>query len=162
MAEETTVVEQNYLEQIAALKDQMSKMVAGNEYDKLVAEHKKLTDEYINRRDPIKVIDQELKPASEYAKVLLQNKKTSNIDFVKNSLNYRKAFIKEFGRDPWANELQEGGSTVEDAQAVADHLTALVSEYGDIPSEFNFRFEQSLVDDPLLVAKLKNRKNKGE
>lgn len=155
---ETNVVEVNYLEQIAALKTQMDQMVSGDKYDELVKEHKRLTDDFINKREPAKVTDEELKPASEYAKILMTNKKTSNLEFVRNSLNYRKAFIKEFGRDPWANELQEGGSTVEDAQAVADHMTSLMSEFGDDPAEFNFRFEQSLVDDPLLVAKLKNRK----
>jgi hypothetical protein len=156
--EDQTIVETNYLEQIAELKAKMEKMVAGEEYDKLVAEHKKLTDEYINKREPIKAVDDELKPVSEYAETLLKNKKTSNLEFVKTSLSYREAFIKEYGRDPWANELAEGGTTVEDAALVAAHLTALVNEFGDNPAEFNFRFEQSLVDDPLLVAKLKNKK----
>jgi hypothetical protein len=66
--------------------------------------------------------------------------------------------MREYGRDPWANELAEGGTTVEDSAQVAEHLTALVNEFGDNPAEFNFRFEQSLVDDPLLVAKLRNKK----
>lgn len=156
--EDQTVVEKNYLEQIAALKTQMDQMVSGEEYEKLVAEHKKLTDEYINKRDPIPAVPDDLKPASQYAEQLIKNKKTTNLDFVKTSLSYREAFMKEYGRDPWANELSEGGTTVEDSAAVAEHLTALVNEFGDNPAEFNFRFEQSLVDDPLLVAKLKNKK----
>jgi hypothetical protein len=156
--EEPDVVEKNYLEQIAALKEQMEKMVAGEEYDKLVAEHKKLTDDYINKRDPIPAVPDDLKPASHYAEILAKNKKTSNLDFVKTSLAYREAYMREYGRDPWANELAEGGTTVEDSAQVAEHLTALVNEFGDNPAEFNFRFEQSLVDDPLLVAKLRNKK----
>lgn len=158
MDETTSKVEQNYLEQIAALKAQMEKMVEGEEYDRLVEEHKRLTDEYINKREPIPAVPDDLKPASHYADILMKNKKTSNLDFVKTSLSYREAYIKEYGRDPWANELAEGGTTVEDSAAVAEHLTALVNEFGDNPAEFNFRFEQSLVDDPLLVAKLRNKK----
>lgn len=152
--EATDPLETQYLEQIDELKKQMDTMVKGEEYERVLAEHKKLTDEFINRRPVPDKQEVTLEPAGHYAKQLIDNKFKSNKEYIETSLNYRDAYMKETGLDPWG----DGGASTEDTKEVANHLRAILEENPDNLSEFNFRLDQSLVDDSTLVTKLRNRK----
>lgn len=146
-------LETQYLEQIAELKLKMESMVEGEEYNRVLAEHKKLTDDYINRRAPKTKEEFKLEAAEKYAIKLKDNKFKNNREFIETSLNYREAFMKETGKDPWSDE----GVATEDTKEVANHLKTLLDE-NESASEFNFRLEQSLADDPTLLKTLRSKK----
>lgn len=143
---EATPVEKNYLEEIERMKREMENMVPKEDYSKVIDEHKKLTEDYINKRDPVKKPEAKLESASFYAEKLIKNKFRNNKEFIETSLNYRDSFIKETGKDPWG----DNGVTSEDTVEVYNHLKSL-SEDIESPTEFNFRLGDSLADDPALT-----------
>lgn len=151
--ETVSALDAQYLDQIDKLKTQIDGMVKGEEYDKLLAEHKKLTDDYINRRPAPKKEEVKKESVDVYAKKLKENKFRSNREFIEASLNYREAYMKETGKDPWS----DAGDVTEDTTLVANHLKSLLDE-NESASEFNFRLEQSLVDDPKLLQTLRSKK----
>lgn len=151
---ENDALEKQYLEQIAELKEQMDAMVSKEDYDKLLAEQKRLTNEFINKRNPPKTEPKDEVPLQELADKLLENKFKNNLDFIKTSLDYRQKFMKESGKDPWG----DSGEATPDSMEVEKAFQSLVTEYGDNPKEFDLRFEMMLKDDPVLSAKLRNRK----
>lgn len=150
---EPTGLDKNYLEQIEALKIQMESMVPGEEYNKVLAEHKKLTEDYINKRTPQEKPIVEVRKAADIIKDL-RKENNKKVDHVKLSLEYRDAFIREQGKDPWV-----GGSITEnDAKQVAEHYKGLLEAYGDDPAEFTYRFDQTLQDDPQVVNALRAKR----
>lgn len=148
-------IDQNYLEQIEILKKKMESMVPGEEYNKVLAEHKKLTNDYINKRQPAEVKIEKRASAEELSHELLKRDLTK-VEHVKLSLEYRDALKRETGKDPWVG----AGITEQEASQVESHFRSLLEEYGDDPNEFTYRFDQSLIDDPELVMALKAKKNK--
>lgn len=152
---ETVGIENNYLEEIEVLKKRMETMVGGDEYNKVLAEHKRLTQDYINKRQP----EEEKKVPVFSSKQLsgeLLKRDLTKVEHVKLSLDYRDAVIRESGKDPWVG----AGITEQDAAQVEGHFKALLEEYGDNPNEFTYRFDQSLIDDPEMMMAIKARKNK--
>ena len=147
--------DQNYLDQIETLKKKMESMVEGDEYNKVLAEHKKLTNDYINKRQPVKSIEAVTLSAKELTREL-NRKDLTKVEHIKLSLDYRDAVKSETGKDVWVG----AGITEQDAQKVEEHYRGLLEEYGDNPSEFTYRFDQSLVDDPDVMMALRARKNK--
>lgn len=150
-----TETDQMYLDQIEALKAKIdNETVPKEELVKLQAQHKKLLDEYINRR-PVETPVVSSRKASDIIKDL-SRENNSKLEHVKLSLEYRDAFMKEHGRDPWI------GGDITDAQAnqVAAGYKHLVQEYGDDPSEFTFRFDSALTDDPSIINALRTKKSK--
>lgn len=152
MEENKNTIETNYLEEIEILKKQMESMVPGEEYNKVLEEHKKLTNEYINKRQPV-VAEKQIKSA----KILsdeLRNRDLNKVEHVKLSLEYREALKRETGKDPWVG----AGITEQEANQVETHFKSLLEEYGDNPNEFTYRFDNSLIDDPELVMALKAKR----
>lgn len=149
-------IEKNYLDQIDALKKQMESMVPGAEYNRVLEEHKRLTNEYINKRTPEKKEEPKARKAIEIIKDL-QNENNSKVEHVRLSLEYRDAYIKEVGKDPWM-----GGEVKEDeVKNIVEAYKHLLENYGDNPSEFTYRFDELLRDDPQVVAALR-MKNKAK
>ncbi len=144
---------QMYLDQIAELKTKMETgMVSKEEYDKLMADHKKLLDDYVNKRQAPKV-EVVTKTAKELAEQFLNNKPMSNKEYVDNALKYREAMIKERGIDPFADKE----ASPEDINQVASTLRGLVDESdGDV--EFRIKLNAMMQDDPMLLSKLRQRK----
>ena len=152
--------EQVYLDQIADLKKQMDEnMISKEDYDKLLKEHKKLLNDYVNRRPAPKVEDKETRKASEVAKELIKikNRDITNRDYIAKTLEYREAHLKEFGTDPFTDFGQNGPQKpTEDTNMVATTLKTLLDE-NPSPVDFRIKLNSVLQDDPQLMAKLRKR-----
>lgn len=153
MEDVKNTIETNYLEEIETLKKQMESMVPGEEYNKVLDEHKKLTNEYINKRQP-QVTESEIKKSASDLSNELLNRDLNKVEHVKLSLEYRDALKRETGKDPWVG----AGITEQEAKQVERHFKSLLEEYGDNPNEFTYRFDNSLIDDPDLVMALKAKR----
>ena len=158
-AEPTT--EEMYLQQIADLKTKMdNETVSKEEYEKLARQHKKLMDDYVNRRPvpqvQVKPIRKTKEVASELAKI--KNGDITNREYVAKTLEYRDAHIREFGTDPFSDFKQEGpGKPTDDTNEVATTLQTLLDE-NQSPVDFRIKLNSVLQDDPQLTAKLRNRR----
>lgn len=147
-------IDTNYLAEIEVLKKKMETMVEGEEYNKVLAEHKRLTQDFINKRQPATVIED--KRTSKELSGALMNRDLTKVEHVKLSLEYRDAVKRETGKDPWVG----AGISEQEAGQVEQHFKSLLEEYGDNPNEFTYRFDNSLIDDPEMMMALRARKNK--
>ena len=152
--------EKIYLDQIADLKKKMDEgMIPKEQYEKLLAEHKKLLNDYVNRRPAPKVEVKETRKASEVAKELIKikNRDITNREYIAKSLEYREAHIKEFGTDPFTDFGQNGpNKPTEDTNNVASTLQTLLDE-NPSPVDFRIKLNSVLQDDAQLMAKLRKR-----
>lgn len=157
-----------YLSQIDELKKKMdNEMISKEEYDRLKAQHKTLLDDFVNRRPAPKVEEKPKKSALELAKKLkkVESGNMSNRDYVALALEYREAFIKERGQDPFANSALTDKGTVfekfgenEEAIEIAEGLKYTLENNED-PVAFNIRLGSILQDDQGIInAVRKNRK----
>lgn len=151
-------VETNYLEQIADLKLKLDQAVDQTKYDDLVKEHKKLTDEFINRRQPVKPEKPKLRPVAEINKDLrsFDNDSVTNRKFLETSLEYRNAYLAETGKDPFT---QNSDAPTADSQRVADGIQFLLDEFPN-DNDFNYQFSQMVSDAPALDSIMRNRRRK--
>ena len=158
--EEQDEQEQVYLDQIEALKKQMDEgMIDKAVYDKLLKDHKKLLDDYVNRRPAPKQEVIQTRKASEVAKELIKvkNRDISNRDYIAKTLEYREAHLKEFGTDPFTDFGQNGPQKpTDDTNMVASTLKTLLDE-NPSPVDFRIKLNSVLQDDPQLMAKLRKR-----
>jgi predicted CopG family antitoxin len=158
--EEKDEQEQIYLDQIEDLKNQMqNNMISKEVYDKLLKDHKKLLDDYVNRRPAPKVEVKETRKASEVAKELIKvkNRDITNRDYIAKTLEYREAHLKEFGTDPFTDFGQNGPQKpTDDTNMVASTLKTLLDE-NPSPVDFRIKLNSVLQDDPQLMAKLRKR-----
>lgn len=152
--------EKIYLDQIADLKKQMDEnMISKEDYDKLLKEHKKLLNDYVNRRPAPQVEVKETRKASEVAKELIKikNRDITNREYIAKTLEYRDAHIKEYGTDPFTDFGQNGpNKPTDDTNMVASTLKALLEE-NPSPVDFRIKLNSVLQDDPQLMAKLRKR-----
>jgi hypothetical protein len=152
--------EQVYLDQIADLKKQMDEgMIPKDKYEKLLAEHKKLLNDYVNRRPAPQVQQTQTRSAKEVAKELIKikNRDITNRDYISKALEYREAHLKEFGTDPFTDFGQNGPQKpTEDTNMVASTLKTLLEE-NPSPVDFRIKLNSVLQDDPQLMAKLRKR-----
>lgn len=150
-------VEIMQLEKIAEMEEKMSKMVDPVEFEKLKNAHKKLLDDYINRRQPPKQEEPQTRPAKDIATELAKIKSgdISNRAYIEKALEYRKAHIKEFGTDPFTDFGQHGPQKATDeTNQVATVLEKLLEENPN-PVDFRIKLNSVLKDDPQLMAKLR-------
>lgn len=148
-----------HLEKLAELKEKMdSEMVSKTEYDKLQKEHSKLLDEYINRRPAPQKQEVKLRRAGDIANDLRNvDSSVSNRDYIELSLEYRDAFLRETGKDPFTDFTMSGPSAPnEDSVEVATVLRTLLDENKN-PVHFRNSLNSVLEDDSILMAKLRNR-----
>lgn len=152
--------EKIYLDQIADLKKQMDEnMISKEDYDKLLKEHKKLLNDYVNRRPAPQVEVKETRKASEVAKELIKikNRDITNREYISKALEYRESHIKEYGTDPFTDFGQNGPQKpTDDTNMVASTLKALLEE-NPSPVDFRIKLNSVLQDDPQLMAKLRKR-----
>lgn len=158
--EEQQNMEQVYLDQIEELKNKLENdMISKEEYNKLLAENKKLLSDYINRRPAPRQQEVIIRPAREIAKELkdISSGDITNRKYVEKALEYRSAYMKETGKDPFADFSQDGsGKPTEDTNEVANVLQQLLEEN---PSDIDFRIKLNsiLEDDPQLISKIRKR-----
>lgn len=148
-------IEKNYLDQIEAMKIKMETMVEGTEYDKLVLEHKKLTEEYISKRIPPTKQEVKLRSPAEISAELrkMNDGSTPNRKFLERSLEYRDSYMKETGLDPFA---PNAGLATPESIEVASALKSLLEENLN-NEDFNFKLQQVLYDSPETLRALKAR-----
>jgi hypothetical protein len=159
--EDDKTTEDMYLEQINELKRKMDdEMISKEEYMKLKAQHKKLMDDFVNRRPVPKVEEKTIRPTKEIAKEFasIKDGNITNREYVKKTLEYREAHINEFGTDPFSDFGTNGPSeSNDDTNEVAKTLQTLLDE-NPTPVGFRIKLNDILQDDPQLLAKLRNKK----
>jgi hypothetical protein len=169
------VVDQNqdYIEAIKKLKEDS---VPKEEYEKVVAERKKLLANLING-EPADgdgsegAADADASPdLSELRKKIMTADGTmTNLDYVTNVLKLRDAIIKEQGEDadpflpPYSSNATARTSIDierdrENANCVAEFLQGIVSDANGDPTRFNGLLTAGLVDDPQIAMQVKAKK----
>lgn len=155
--EETT--EEMYLAQIQELKDKMDQMVDPEEHKKLQAQHKKLMNEYVNRRPVVKKEEKTIRPAKDVASEIskIKNADITNREYIAKALEYRASHIHQYGTDPFTDFGSNGpNKPTEETNMVATTLQTLLDE-NPSPVDFRIKLNSILQDDPQLLAKLRKR-----
>lgn len=159
--------EKMYLETISELKHKLDNdMISKTEYEALLAENKKLLDKIVNQRPAPVVETPKTVPAAELAKQLsnIKSGDISNKDYIKLVSDYRDAFIKETGQDPFSNsivtnkgvEFERAGEN-QDANEIAQAFKSILED--DLsPSGFNIKLDSILQDDQAVIRAARQRK----
>lgn len=152
-------VEELQLKTIEEMKEKMDSMVDPEEFKKLKTSYDKLLNDYINKRPtPKQDVKEKPKSAKELASLLLQTNnqnQLSNRDYVKTSLEYREAMIREHNIDPFMDK----DSKPEEVKEVVTALSSIVEESKD-DLDFRHLYDKTFKDDPMLLAKIRdNRRN---
>lgn len=157
------IVKTPEMEQIEALMEKLDKMVDAEEYAELELKYKKLLKDYTERRPaPLKKEVDELKPVADYAAELARvgNDDASepldvtNRSYIELSVNYRDAYMKETGKDPWTDDT---GSPTPQTIKVAKVYKQLLADYPDATG-FRRALTDLMVDDKEVLKSLKNKK----
>ena len=152
-------VEELQLKTIEEMKEKMDSMIDPVEYQKLKSSYDKLLNDYINKRPTPKVdVQEKPKSAKELSSILLKannQNQLSNRDYVKASLEYREAMIREHNIDPFMDK----DSKPEEVKEVVTALSSIVEESKD-DLDFRHLYDKTFKDDPMLLAKIRdNRRN---
>lgn len=121
MAEEvkTTTLEEDYLAQIAELKNKLdNETVALDEYNKVRADNKRLMENYINGVKQKVDKDDEVSEIDLAKKII--NGSSNNIDYWKDILAWRDKVIQRTGNDPWLPQGRKYNPTSYDIEASND------------------------------------------
>ena len=129
MAEETktTTLEEDYIEQIAQLKNKLDNdTVSLDEYNKVRADNKRLIENYINgvrEKEAEEVPEESIEDLAKDIKSGTLN----NLDYWTKSLKYRDSYKEMYGVDPWLPAGRDYQYNASDA-ASADYLYETVKE----------------------------------
>ena len=158
---EKSEVEITQMNKIAEMKEKISNMVDPKEFKSLQKQYKELLDDYVNKREPEPKPKDETRPVSEIAKDLsnIKNGDVTNRDYIETALEYRQAHIEQTGKDPFT-DFSEGGPEEPNGETnkVANVLKTLLDE-NKTPTSFRIALNETLKDDPKLMAKLRKRAN---
>ena len=106
---------QKYIDTINQLK---ASTVSKEQYDKLRDENKTLLESLVNGKSTETSSTEETsKPsAKELSSILNKMSKsgTTNLEYIATSLQYRDAYIEEFGTDPWCLTGKDSQPTTQD------------------------------------------------
>lgn len=148
--------ETNYLEQIEALKNERDRMVSLEEYNKVLGENKKLTNDYINKRQPVVEEKKTMRSPLEITKEMSnQKQELTNRKYVELAVEYRDAYLDVTGKDPFAKD-----QTAPTADSV-EVYNAFKQVLADSPDAATFRFniDRILHDDRSTLQAI-NARNK--
>jgi hypothetical protein len=154
---EERTVEQIQLETIQELKAKMDAMIDPEEHAKLKTQYDTLLKSMINKRPAPEQNNLPQKSANELAKEIIENKPVSNREYVKRALDYREAMIREYGKDPFT----DGKTDVNEINKTVEALQYLVED-SDNDSDFRYKFDQIVKDDPQIAQMLKAKKKGGK
>lgn len=135
----------DYLEAIKSLKQNS---VDRAEYDKLRAENKKLLDSIVNGQSVEVESVPEKKSIEELREAYLKEDQT-NLEYITNTLNLRKALIEEGKPDPFlpiGNQILPTDEDVAAANKVASILQECVDYAEGDSSVFTNELQRRLVD----------------
>ena len=162
-AEKQRLANEDIKEQaILDLKAKLDASIDPAEHAKLKAEHKKLMDEFINRRPEPKLKVKVIRPVIEIAQELeaINDGDMTNRAYIEKSLEYREAYIHELGTDPWTDFSVSGsGEPTEKTNKIANAYQQLLDE-NPSPVDFRIKFLSILKDDPNIISGLRSKKNK--
>lgn len=150
---------------LKAAEDVRKNTVSKEEFDKLKAENKKLTEFIVEGGDGTSKASTkpEVRSKAELQKVLA-NEETNNYEYAKAALELRKQLIDEGKRDPFlpnSSQIPTTSVDVEGAEKVAKVLQECVDESEGDPETFNFLFGKRVNDSsPLLNAKVRGKASK--
>ena len=154
---EERTVEQIQLETIQELKAKMDAMIDPEEHAKLKTQYDTLLKSMINKRPAPEQTNLPQKTAKELAKEIIENKPVSNREYIKRALDYREAMIREYGKDPFT----DGKTDVNEINKTVEALQYLVED-SDNDSDFRYKFDQIVKDDPQIAQMLKAKKKGGK
>ena len=160
MTEETKKVsepEQMVLDQLASLKAKMDVMVDPDKYKELEAQHKKLLDEYVNKR-PAPITEKPHVTTKEDVDNLSRqlarcSKDVTNREYIELALKHRQAVLDVYDKDPFG---MNGQKSAEAEQAASFYKQVL--EESSTPIQFRMLMEQYVKDDPVVIQKIRAAK----
>lgn len=135
---------------IAAINELKQNSVDRSKYEQLRAENKRLLDSIVNGQS-VDTPKPEDKPSiEELRKRLFKDEPTSNLEYVSNALELRKALIENGEKDPflpWGNKIIPTTEDIECAERVARVMQECV-DYADGDSElFTNELQRRTVDN---------------
>lgn len=133
---------------LAAIKELKQNSVDRAEYDKLRAENKKLLDSIVNGQSVEVESVPEKKSIEELREAYLKEDQT-NLEYITNTLNLRKALIEEGKPDPFlpiGNQILPTDEDVAAANKVASILQECVDYAEGDSSVFTNELQRRLVD----------------
>ena len=133
---------------LAAIKELKQNSVDRAEYDKLRAENKKLLDSIVNGQSVEVESVPEKKSIEELREAYLKEDQT-NLEYITNTLNLRKALIEEGKPDPFlpiGNQILPTDEDVAAANKVAEVLQECVDYADGDSSVFTNELQRRLVD----------------
>ena len=133
---------------LAAIKELKQNSVDRAEYDKLRAENKKLLDSIVNGQSVEIESVPEKKSIEELREAYLKEDQT-NLEYITNTLNLRKALIEEGKPDPFlpiGNQILPTDEDVAAANKVATVLQECVDYAEGDSSVFTNELQRRLVD----------------
>lgn len=144
--------ETNYLDTIKELKENS---VSKSDYDKVVAENKRLLNDYINGKTP-NVENVEPKPttAELRKKFLTEFDSMSNLEHAKTYVALRENVMAETGLDPTAGTNPSDEDKAQ-AQKLADVLNECIDIAQDDPVVFQNELNRRIVDSPFAKIRRK-------
>ncbi len=144
----TSGVEDMTPDYLAAIKELKQNSVDRAEYDKLRAENKKLLDSIVNGQSVEVEPVPEKKSIEELREAYLKEDQ-SNLEYITNTLNLRKALIEEGKPDPFlpiGNQILPTDEDVAAANKVATVLQECVDYAEGDSSVFTNELQRRLVD----------------
>ena len=141
---------------IDAAKEVKNRSVSKEEYEKVVADRKKLLDFILEGKELEK--EDEANPSTPDVaelKKVFRDPDASNLEIVSASLGIRDAVLKETGKDPFSSSESDAAA----AQRVADVFKQCVDEAKGDDEKFTYLLKSRISDDDaVLVAAIEKRK----
>jgi len=162
---EEVIVKTPEMEQIEALMAKLDVSVEPEKYNELETKYKKLLKDYTERRPaPIVKPKDDLRPVAEYAAELsrIGNDDASepidvtNRAYVQLSVNYRDAYLKETGKDPWTDDT---GEPTPQTEKIAKVYKGLLKDF-ESPIRFSRELNDLMRDDNKLLQALAAKRAK--
>lgn len=149
------------LEKIQELMEKVDQMIDPEEYKELEKKYNTLLNDYINKRPAKKEPKQTIvRPAAEIANDIrnIKDGDVTNREYWELSIEYRDAFLKETGKDPWSDGM---GDATDQTEKVANTVKQLLRDYEN-PVSFRTQFNELIQDDPNVIRALRDRNKKNK
>lgn len=161
LEEGKTEAEISQMEVIAEMKIKMDAMIDPEKHAELKTEYDKLLKDYVNKRPVPKKKEKVLRPIKEIAQELatISSGDITNREYIEKSLEYREAYIKKFGTDPFTDSTTDGPSEpTPQTKKVAESFQKLLDE-NPSPIDFRLKMNSVMKDNATLLRNMRKRAN---
>jgi hypothetical protein len=159
------ITETEEMKTIKELMEKVDQMVDPEQFAELEKKYKTLLNDYVNRRPaPKKPEKKPMRPVADIAREIanIGDGDMTNRAYIEKSLEYRNAYMHEFGKDPWTDFSQSGSDkATEQTKKVAQVFQQLLEDYPS-PEDFRIKLHGMLRDDPAVVAILRDREKQNK